>query len=79
LDAFVIVAGFILDIALRGSLEEAASLIVILRLWRVFKIFEELSVGAQEQMEAMSEMVERLEAEIVELKRKYMSSTTQNP
>jgi cell division protein FtsB len=75
LDAFVIVTAFAIDVALRGSLEEAASLIVILRLWRVFKIFEELSVGAQEQMETMSERVEQLEAEIVELKRKQMTVT----
>lgn len=60
-DAFVIVAGFISDIALRGVDEEAASLIVILRLWRVFKIIEELSVGAQEQLDDMEYKMKDLE------------------
>jgi hypothetical protein len=32
-DAFVIVGGFTIDIVLRGVAEEAASLIIILRLW----------------------------------------------
>lgn len=56
-------------------MEEAASLIVILRLWRVFKIFEELSVGAQEQMQTMTEKVQRLETEILELKRKQLATS----
>ncbi|KAI4727972.1 hypothetical protein E4T49_04146 [Aureobasidium sp. EXF-10728] len=62
-DATVIVASFILDVLLRGILEEVASLVIILRLWRVFKIMEELSVGAQEQTEALREQIERLEQE----------------
>jgi cell division protein FtsB len=57
----VIVAAFVLDVALHGVSEEAASLIVVLRLWRVFKIIEELSVGAQEQMEELKEKIEDLE------------------
>jgi hypothetical protein len=57
----VITAAFVLDIALRGISEEAASLIVILRLWRVLKIIEELSVGAQEQMEDLQERIVDLE------------------
>jgi hypothetical protein len=32
-DACVILGGFIIDVALRGTVEEAASLIVVLRLW----------------------------------------------
>jgi voltage-gated hydrogen channel 1 len=75
MDAIVIIAGFIMDVALRGPVEEAASLIVILRLWRVFKIFEELSVGAQEQMEAMTERIAYLEEEVSELKRRETTAT----
>ena len=48
LDATVIIAGFVVDVSLKGVQEEAGSLIVALRLWRVFKIIEELSAGAQE-------------------------------
>lgn len=67
-DAFVIIAGFILDVLLRGPVEEAASLIVVLRLWRVFKIIEELSVGAQEQMESLETRIEELQKENADLR-----------
>lgn len=62
-DATVIVASFVVDVLLRGILEEVASLVIILRLWRVFKIMEELSVGAQEQTEALRDRIEVLERE----------------
>lgn len=42
-DATVILAGFVIDVCLKGVLEEAGSIVVILRLWRVFKIVEEFS------------------------------------
>jgi voltage-gated hydrogen channel 1 len=56
------------DVLLRGVIEEVASLVVILRLWRVVKIIEELSVGAQEQMEDLVEKVTDLQRENEELK-----------
>jgi hypothetical protein len=62
-DALVVVAGFVVDVLLHGILEEAASLVVILRLWRVFKIIEELSVGASEQTEELEHKVNELERE----------------
>ena len=34
-DATIILAGFIIDVCLKGVLEEAGSIVVILRLWRV--------------------------------------------
>ena len=67
-DATVILAGFIVDVCLKGVLEEAGSIIVVLRLWRVFKIIEEFSAGAQEQMETVLERVEELEKENEDLK-----------
>ncbi|MCJ1269443.1 hypothetical protein MMC22_009335 [Lobaria immixta] len=67
-DAAVIVAGFVIDVCLKGVLEEAGSIVVILRLWRVFKIIEEFGSGAEEQMNALSERVEQLEAENKQLK-----------
>lgn len=54
---------------LKGVLEEAGSIVVILRLWRVFKIVEEFSSGAEEQMNALSEHAEQLEAENKQLRR----------
>jgi len=72
-DAFVIVLGFFVDVLLKGVLEEAASLVVVLRLWRVFKIIEELSVGAEEQMEGLQERMEDLEKENGEMKHELAS------
>ncbi len=62
-DAVVIVAGFIVDVLLHGTLEEVASLVVVLRLWRFFKIIEEFSVGAEEQMDGLERRIESLERE----------------
>ncbi|KAI9750535.1 MAG: hypothetical protein M4579_006425 [Chaenotheca gracillima] len=69
-DAFVIIASFTVDVLLHGVLEEVASLVVVLRLWRVFKIIEELSAGANERMEGLVERVEKLETENAALKRR---------
>jgi hypothetical protein len=75
-DALVILTGFITDALLQGSLEEVASLVVVLRLWRVFKIIEELSAGAQEQMEDLQMRLDtaeeektRLQIELTNMKR----------
>ncbi len=38
LDATVISAAFIIDVVLKGVLEEVGSIVVVLRLWRVFKV-----------------------------------------
>jgi hypothetical protein len=62
-DATVIVAGFVVDVLLHGTIEEAGSLVVIGRLWRVFKIIEEFSSGAADQIEALEERIEHLEKE----------------
>lgn len=67
-DALVIIAGLIIDILLRGTLEEIGSIVVVLRLWRVLKIIDELSAGAAEQMEPLTERIEDLESENKELK-----------
>lgn len=63
LDSLVILASFSTDVLLHGIVEEIASLVVILRLFRFFKIIEEFSVGAQEQMEGLQTQVEALERE----------------
>ena len=64
----MIVAGFVTDVLLHGVLEEVASLVIILRLWRFFKIIEEFSVGAEEQMEGLNLRIEQLESENGDLK-----------
>jgi hypothetical protein len=67
-DGIVILAGFITDVLLHGVLEEIASLVIILRLWRFFKIIEEFSVGAEEQMVGLELRIEQLESENTDLK-----------
>ncbi|KAI1025192.1 hypothetical protein LB505_009452 [Fusarium chuoi] len=67
-DAFIVIAGFITDVALRGIIEEVASLIVVMRLWRVVKIIEELGVGAQEQTEELNVKLEKSESENEDLR-----------
>ena len=62
-DAFVILVSFVVDVLAHGVLEDIASLVVILRLWRMVKIVEEMSVGAEEQMEELTARVEKLEHE----------------
>ena len=76
-DATIIIVGFIIDVCLKGVLEEAGSIVVILRLWRVFKIVEEFSAGASEQMDAMTEELEKLQEENKDL-RKRMTILSSN-
>lgn len=52
-----------MDVLLHGTIEEAGSLIVVGRLWRVFKIIEEFSSGADDQIEELQERIESLEKE----------------
>lgn len=59
----MIVAAFILDVLLRGPVEEAGSLVVALRLWRVFKIIEEFSSGAEDELAELQERITNLEDE----------------
>lgn len=66
-DALVIITSFLIDILTRGVVEEVASLLIILRLWRFVKIIEEVSVGASEQMEDLEMRIEQLEQENAEL------------
>ena len=41
---------------------------MVLRLWRFFKIIEEFSVGAEEEMNGLTLRIERLEMENCDLK-----------
>jgi len=50
-------------------LGEVGSIVIVLRLWRVFKIIEEFSVEAEEQMDALSERIGHLEMENKELRK----------
>jgi hypothetical protein len=67
-DAFVIVGSFAIDLLEHGSLEEIASLIVVLRLWRFVKIVEEFSLEASEQSEDLRQRIADLEKQNSDLK-----------
>ncbi|CRG84098.1 hypothetical protein PISL3812_01432 [Talaromyces islandicus] len=69
-DAGVIVLAFIMDVALRGVVEELGSLVVALRLWRVFKIIEEIGEVSAEMMERYEDELDTLKRENMKLKRK---------
>lgn len=58
-----------MEVSLQGVEEELASFIVILRLLRVVKIVDEISVGAEQQMEDLEERLSASEKENAELKR----------
>ncbi|GAB1192665.1 hypothetical protein APSETT444_001858 [Aspergillus pseudonomiae] len=62
-DAIVIVVAFGVDVALHGIEEEVGSLIVVLRLWRVFKIIEELESANEGTLEEYEHEIERLRQE----------------
>lgn len=57
-----------MDVGLKGVIEEVGSIVIVLRLWRVFKIIEEFSTAAEDRMEVLQEKIERLEVERSRLK-----------
>ena len=62
-------ASFLVDVCLKGPVEQAGSIVVVLRLWRVFKIIEELGAQASDQLDELKEQVTRLQTENRELYR----------
>lgn len=78
-DGFIVILSFVVDLLTHGILEEVASLVIILRLWRFVKIVEELSVGASERMEEIEAKIGQLEQENSELRnqlRRFTSNVT---
>lgn len=71
-DAVVIVGSLVVDLFGEGTVvvEDLGGLVIGLRLWRVGKIVEELSVGVREREEALEEKVRALEREGEALRRR---------
>lgn len=67
-DATIIIVSFIFEVSLQGVEEEVASLIIILRLLRVVKIIDEISVGAAEEMKELEDKLEESTNELRELR-----------
>ncbi|RPD66290.1 hypothetical protein L226DRAFT_194363 [Lentinus tigrinus ALCF2SS1-7] len=63
-DAVVILTTFILEVVLRGRERELASLLIILRMWRLVKLVQGIAVGAgeldEEQAKALAETKQEL-------------------
>ncbi|KAJ5833541.1 hypothetical protein N7474_001852 [Penicillium riverlandense] len=62
-DSLVILVAFIIAVFLQGPVEEVGSLVIILRLWRVFQIIEELQSANQDTMEEYDNVIEQLRRE----------------
>ncbi|GAA5960123.1 hypothetical protein JCM21900_002410 [Sporobolomyces salmonicolor] len=61
-DAVVVVVAFVVEVGVKGPLEEIASLLIILRLWRLIKLVSTLEVGMTEYREQAGDLAE-IEAE----------------
>lgn len=59
---------FVVDLFVRGVVEDIVSIVIVLRLWRLVKIVQEVSVGAAERMEELEARVVQLEKENDELR-----------
>ncbi|KAI8998504.1 hypothetical protein BD414DRAFT_453302 [Trametes punicea] len=71
-DALVILTTFVLEVGLRGRERELASLLVILRLWRLVKLVQGIAVSAGEiderQAEELSETRHKLREALTSLR-----------
>ncbi|KAK3665652.1 hypothetical protein LTR22_003592 [Elasticomyces elasticus] len=63
LDATIIITAFILDVLLKGIVDDISSLVIVLRLWKVVKIIGEMSAATQARLELLEEKVIELENE----------------
>ncbi|KAJ5619204.1 hypothetical protein N7510_003188 [Penicillium lagena] len=62
-DSLVIIVAFIIEVFLQGLVEEVGSLVIILRLWRVFQIIEELQSANEDTLEEYENDIEQLRQE----------------
>lgn len=74
-DAAVIVVSFAVDVGSRGLTESIGSLVVVLRLWRLAKISEEVVLGATERMEMLEMHIDDLEGENKHLRAQLAAAT----
>jgi len=69
LDAVVILIAFVVSIVYKGPIQQAFSLVIVLRLWRIYSIIEEHGDCDPDQMEDLQHRVEDLESERVRMKK----------
>ncbi|KAI9775842.1 MAG: hypothetical protein M1835_005675 [Candelina submexicana] len=68
-DAIVVITTFVVSLVLRGTLGEIARLVVLLRLWRVFRLMYQSSTATQAEMDDMEAHIDALESENGKLKK----------
>ncbi|KAJ6104395.1 hypothetical protein N7523_010715 [Penicillium sp. IBT 18751x] len=62
-DSLVILVAFVIEVALHGMEEELGSLVIVLRLWRVFQIIEELRSASEDTLEEYEDELKNLRQE----------------
>jgi hypothetical protein len=70
-DSAVILISFLVDVSSQGLAESIGSLVVVLRLWRLAKISEEVVMGAAERMEILEQQLDDLESENKQLRTRF--------
>ncbi|KAF5391477.1 hypothetical protein D9757_002013 [Collybiopsis confluens] len=73
-DAFIILTTFILEVFLKGKERELASLLIVLRLWRLVKLVGGIAVGAGELEEDTAKELFELGRELEKTKHKLSQS-----
>lgn len=66
----MILVAFIIDVFLHGRLEELGSIVIVLRLWRVFQIIEELRSVVEDNLEKCENEIFRLRQENISLRQR---------
>lgn len=67
-DSLTIIISFAIDVATHGAAIEIGSLVIVLRLWRLAKMSEEIVLGASERIGDLEQRNQELSDEIKRLK-----------
>ncbi|KAG8961528.1 hypothetical protein FRC03_005293 [Tulasnella sp. 419] len=78
LDAFVIIGSFVVEVFLKGKERELASLLIILRLWRIIKLVGGVAVGVGELNEAAAKELLEAQKEIAQLRERIQELESKN-
>ncbi|ESK96853.1 hypothetical protein Moror_6431, partial [Moniliophthora roreri MCA 2997] len=77
-DAIIILTTFILEVILRGRERELASLLIVLRLWRLVKLVGGIAVGAGELGEEDAKDLANVQKELENVKNRLDASQREN-
>ncbi|KIK59763.1 hypothetical protein GYMLUDRAFT_59895 [Collybiopsis luxurians FD-317 M1] len=77
-DAFIIITTFVLEVFLKGKERELASLLIVLRLWRLVKLVGGIAVGAGELGEDTAKELVELSTALEHTKRELSQAQDDN-